>query len=321
MRRALIALLAAGFLAAAATGQENSNPLIIKLLSPATAVVLAPQAKFAAVASADRTLSVWDLSTAQNIKKLPLESEQLDTIAISPDGRLVFACQHDGSAAVWDVSTGKKMRQWQLSHYANASAFSRDGRLLAFSPGGQPTQVFAVNGFEKRGETAPVPGGVQSFAFSRDGSLLATADSDAGVRVYSTNDMKLLSENHDLLMEPLGVDFTADGKEVAAAGGDRTVMFVDTASGKLIRRLAKTENPIFFNGLRVSANGAHIGLVFMKAENMSEPAPIAIWSIASGEKLSERTLPALISGAEWTADGKLLCVGGEKDSVQFWRLP
>lgn len=321
MSRILLILLMAVFLTAAATGQENTNPIVIKLAAPATAVALAPKGKFAAVASADKILGVWDLSTAQNMKKLPLESEQLDSIAVSPDGRLVLACQHDGSATIWDVATGKKARQWQLPHYANASTFSRDGKLLAFSPGGHAAQVFEVNGFQKRGETAPVAGGVQALAFSPDGSLLTTADSDAGIRVYSTKDMKLLSENHDLLMEPLGVDFTADGTEVVAAGGDRTVVFVDSASGKLIRRLPKTKNPIFFSGLRVSENGDRIGLVFMKAENMSEPAPIAIWSIVSGEKLSERTLPTLISGAEWTADGKLLCVGGERDEVQFWRLP
>ena len=99
------------------------------------------------------------------------------------------------------------------------------------------------------------------------------------------------------------------------------VIFVEAGSGRLIRRLPKTENPIFFNGLKVSADGTQFGLLFMKAENMSQPAPIAIWSIVSGEKLSERTLPTLIFGAEWTADGKLLCVGGEKDSLRFWFLP
>lgn len=321
MKRAVwLMMLAWAAVAATAVAQENMAPQTVELSAPATAVAIAPLGKFAATVSADRKLSVWNLDSGQLTKSVALDSSQVDSIALSPEGNLVFVGLHDGRAAVWDVIAGKAVQEWRLQRYASASAFTNDGKVLAFSPGGEPAQVFEVDGFRKRGETVPVPGGIQALAFSRDGKRLATADSDTSIRVYAVSDVKLLSENHDLSMEPLGVDFTADGATVAAAGGDRTVVLVEASSGKLIRRLAKTENPIFFNGLKVS-DGDRLGLVFMKAENMSEPAPIAIWSLAAGEKQWERTLPTMALGAEWTTDGKLLCVGGTQNVVQFWRLP
>jgi WD40 repeat protein len=129
-------------------------------------------------------------------------------------------------------------------------------------------------------QTHAITGGTAAIAFSRDDSLIATADADTAVRVYDAHDGKLRAENRDFLLEPLAVDFTSDGKQVIAAGADKVLAFIDAASGKLVRRLQKTAEPVAY--LEVSPDGAFVATVFMKADNLVLPAPVAVWEMSSG---------------------------------------
>ena len=283
-------------------------------------VAISAGANRVAAASSDKNLTVWDLAGGKLLRTIPLETAEIVFMAVSPDGRRIFTGQHNGKIVVWDADSGKALLQLPFTHYATAASFSADGKLLAIAPAGQPVQIFEVASFRKLSETPFVIGGVESIAFSRDGALLATADADTAVRVYDSHTGKLISENRDFLLEPLGLDFTADGKQVIAAGGDKQTSFIEASSGKLVRRLAKTDQPIFFSGLRVSPDGRQVGLVFMKAENMMQAAPVATWEVSSGDKKSEWLPPNLAFGLDWTRDGHLVAFGMQTpDTLVIWQ--
>jgi hypothetical protein len=69
---------------------------------------------------------------------------------------------------------------------------------------------------------------------------------------------------------------------VIAAGADKILAFIDANSGKLVRRLEKTVEPVAY--LEVSPDGAFVATVFMKADNLVLPAPVAVWETSSGLK-------------------------------------
>jgi WD40 repeat protein len=307
-------------LAVAAMAQAPSGaPLMIKLPARVTSVALSANSNVAAIASADKNLTVWDLSNGKLLSAIPLR-EEVDSMAISADGRWICSGDHSGNATIWDVGSRKAHLEMKLAHYLSGAAFSYDGKLLAIAPASDPLQVFDLADSRKLFETGMVVGGTESLAFSRDGAALATADADTAVRIYDAHTGKLLAENRDFLLEPLGIDFTSDGKQVIALGGDKILTFIDVGSGKTMRRLPKIEQPVFFSGLKVSRDGALFATVLMKAENMEQPAPIAIWNVASGAKKTEWMPPTLAFGADWAANGQLIAFGGSGDSVQFWRI-
>ena len=91
--------------------------------------------------------------------------------------------------------------------------------------------------------------------------------------------------------------------------------------GKLIRRLQKTDEPVSFSSLKVSPDGSLVAAILMKAENMTQPAPVVMWEVSSGQKKSQWMPTTLALGMDWTRDGRLISAGADSDSLHIWRVP
>jgi WD40 repeat protein len=311
--------LIAGLATAAMAQKPQDGPDVIHLPAPATSIALSAISNRAAVVSRDKKLTLWDLVDGRLLRAITLATADIDITAISDDGRWMFTGDHSGNACVWDANTGQAQVQLQLPHYPGAASFSRDSKFIAIAPMGDPVQVFEIASVKMLYQTNRVTGGTAALTFSRDGAWLATADADTVVRVYDARSGKLVAENRDFLLEALALDFSSDSRSVIAAGGDKILTFIDAASGKLIRRSQKTDEPV--STLKVSKDGSLVAGIFMKAENMTQPAPVATWEVSSGKKKSQWMPNALALGLDWTSDGRLISAGADADSVRIWRLP
>ena len=315
---ALTLSLAAGVAASPAPHAPPAEVITLPTPSPVRFFNLARTGGLAAVVCRDHQLRVWALPQGRPLSTIDLGDLAFEMTAISDDGRLILIAEHDGGATVWDTSAGQAQWHTRLAHYSGVAEFSRDGRLLALAAQGDPVQVFDLSAKRKLYELEQTAGGAAAAAFSRDGALLATAGADTTVRVYDAGSGKLVSRNGDFLLEPLAVDFSADGKQVVAAGADKVVAIIDAASGQLLRRLEKTAEPVAY--LEVSPSGDSLATVSMKADNLTEPAPVAVWDIASGRQQGDWLPPTLAIGGGWTRDGHLLAATATSDAVRIWRV-
>jgi WD40 repeat protein len=306
-------------MAGAQAPQKSAEVVTLQMPAPTTSMAMAAGANRAAVVSRDSKLGVWDLAAGRVLRTMDLTSGNIDAMAISPDGHWIFTGDHAGNAVVWDGESGKAQLQLRLPHYPSTACFSRDGKLLAIAPASDPVQVFDVSTARILFETRAVAGGTVGIAFSRDGASFATADADTVVRVYDAHTGKVLAENRDFLLEPFTVDFTLDNRQVIAAGADKVVAFIDAGSGKLVRRLQKADEPIGY--LEVSPDGKSLAVAFIKAENLSQPAPVAVWEVASGERKSQWLPPAAPIGGGWMSNGQPVIVTADDDAMHIWRVP
>jgi tricorn protease-like protein len=313
--------LFAGFAVSAMAQPRPGSPQMIRAQAPVTAVALSAISNRAVIVSRDKKLTLWDLEGSRLLGTVALTTADIDVAAISDDGRWIFTGDHSGNMCVWDASTGRAQLQVRMNHYPGPVSFSRDNKFIAIAPMGDPVQVFDVAASKLLYETKAVTGGTVALAFSRDGGSIATADADTAVRVYDAHTGKLVAENRDFLLEPLAVDFTADGRQVVAGGGDKILMFIDGASGKVIRRLQKIEEPIGFSSLKVSPDGSLVAGILMKANNMTQPAPVVMWEVSSGKRKSQWLPDKLALWMDWTRDGRLISVGFDSDSMVVWRVP
>jgi WD40 repeat protein len=313
--------LFAGFAVSAMAQPHPGSPQMIRAQAPVTAVALSAISNRAVIVSRDKKLTLWDLEGSRLLETIALTTADIDVAAISDDGRWIFTGDHSGNMYVWDAGTGRAQVQVRMHHYPGAVSFSHDSKFIAIAPMGDPVQVFDVAASKLLYETKAVTGGTAALAFSRDGGSIATADADTAVRVYDAHSGKLVAENRDFLLEPLAVDFTADGRQVVAGGGDKILMFIDAGSGKLIRRLPKTEEPVAFSCLKVSPDGSVVAVIFMKAENMTQAAPVVMWEVSSGKRKSQWLPDKLALWMDWTRDGRLISVGFDADSMVVWRVP
>ena len=93
---------------------------------------------------------------------------------------------------------------------------------------------------------------------------------------------KEVASNREFLMVPLIVAFSADGASVFAASGDKFVNIIDTATGKTVRKLDRTTQPM--QALDVSPDGASIATIFMKSEDMTQPDHVVVRAMDSWQQ-------------------------------------
>jgi len=312
----VVALLAAGTVSPAQ--QTPPEAITLPVTSPVRFFNLAHSGSLAAALCRDNRLRVWALPQGRLLRTVDLGDRPFEMTAMSDDGRWVVVADHNGGAAVWDTSRGQMQWQTRLAHYPGVAAFSHDGLRLALAAQGDPVQIYDLVAKRKLYELTQTAGGATAVVFSRDGAMLATADADTAVRVYEAGSGRLISRNNDFLLEPLAIDFSADDKQVVAAGADKVVVFIDAASGRLVQRFEKTSEPVAY--LEVSPDGNALATVFTKAENLTEPAPVAVWDAGSVRQRANWLPPTLAVGGGWTRDGHMLAVTATTKAVHIWRL-
>jgi len=89
--------------------------------------VFSPDGARIVTASADRTIRLWEITTASGIEVFPRENV-VNTAAYSPDGtRLVIASGED-SAFICDATTGVQLAELRgHTGFVTSAAFSPDG--------------------------------------------------------------------------------------------------------------------------------------------------------------------------------------------------
>src|SRR5262249_30076722 len=69
-------------------------------------VAVSPDGQFAASGSADKTIRIWDLTTAETVRVLAGLPESVSSLAFSPDGKRLASASR--TVVVWDVASGKQ---------------------------------------------------------------------------------------------------------------------------------------------------------------------------------------------------------------------
>jgi WD40 repeat protein len=78
------------------------------------------------------TLSLWDLASAREARRIACGHGQITALSVSPDGRRLGVGSEDGSVVVFDFETGKEVNGFRnLGGRVHKLAFSPTGRLLA----------------------------------------------------------------------------------------------------------------------------------------------------------------------------------------------
>jgi WD40 repeat protein len=197
----------------------------------------------------------WLLLHADSLKPVAGSSilfpgKQICAASFSPDGRHICARSSDGSAIAWDLSTGRQeyVIRDPSDHFILSAMYSRDGRTLL-------TRAFKSICFwdAKDGKSllpAIVPLGVGGafidVQWSSTSRRIFTREDSHPSALWDTNTGKLVqgfsasgkgSENFTC------ATFSPDGAELAVGcdeGANGAVLIFNSASGKLLRRIAGT---------------------------------------------------------------------------------
>ena len=264
-------------------------------------------------------VTVWDLSTGQQVVTLHGHTKLVWNAAFSPDGRHLATAGNDGVLKVWDAKTGEELRSWPLGNFVNDVAFSPDGKRLAAVNYNGTLHIWEANAWEKL-LTEPHPGQpCYKIAFSPDGQRLAAALEQGTVAVWdaATGKEHLAIRGHATNSRVTVVAFSPDGKLLASAASDRTIKVWETTTWRA------GENTPVSTVIAPPISVRHVAFT-PDSKWLIGPGEAGALEVRDARTGRERRPSQGHRGPVWAVaaspDGRSIVSGGADDTVRLWDL-
>ena len=180
-------------------------------------------------------VKLWDISKRAYRWSRPLFADgngavEVTTIKFSPDGERILATASQNRAFILDSRNGNVLQQIYEPAASGlyVSAFSPDGRLVAFGDHGKSVLIWQLatnNVLMSLGHIADIRG----VAFSPDSTLLASVGGDGMLKIWDAKKGELLDSisAHENAASWDGVQFSPQGNQILSSGSDNVARLWD----------------------------------------------------------------------------------------------
>ncbi len=265
--------------------------------------------------SADKTISLWDLTTGQS-DRLAGHHSWVRSVAFSPDGQTLASGGDDGAVILWDVTSRQRLAQTLTTHpqqitsiaaspNGNAWAYGGDGGVIVLSSAVNNWQPLSLTGHTNR---------VNSLAFNPKGQLLASAGDDQQVLLWDAATGQ--QWNQPLAGHTEGVwsvAFNPQDDRLLASGGldGRVILWNVTGTHPLSTTLSGHTGSVW--SVAFSPNGQTLA-------SAGEDGTIVLWNLATAQiirQLEGQHEKGVIS-VVFSPDGQTLASGSQDTTIILW---
>ncbi len=198
-----------------------------------TLATLSADGQWAATATAEGKLQIWNAATGQAGPALAGHPAAISALCFSADGQRLFSGGADNTLRVWRSTDGALVGTVQLPSPAQCLATSPDGTRLAVGCADRALVLWPLLDLRPLGSQGPA---VTSLAWTPDGTQLIAGLADGLVRIWpldgsaETRHWELGSAVGALVLSP-------DGARLAAGGAAGLVRLWNVADGDQLGEL------------------------------------------------------------------------------------
>lgn len=150
-------------------------------------LAVTPDGALGATGGWDKTIRIWDLAKAKEVRKIEAHTDAVVALAFSADGKLLASGSVDHTARVFDAATGKETAKLLHKAGVESVAFSPDGKQLATGSEDTFARLFDLATQQEKKKLEGHRRKVRSVAYAPDGKLLATASGDETVKLWDSS--------------------------------------------------------------------------------------------------------------------------------------
>jgi DNA-binding beta-propeller fold protein YncE len=284
----------------------------------AHSVAVSPDRTWAASASQDKTVKIWDLETGQCRETLKGHTDKVRSVAITPDGKRILSGSFDKSVRVWDSGSGREVAKleghtkkvWSVvalrdNTRALSGGFDNTLRLWELASGKCLKMIeCGTDGGDDVFSSAVNPAGTQALSGHRDGRL----------RLWNLETGQCLAtlKGHSKTLN--SVQITPDGRFAVSGSDDKTVKLWDLEAGTCVGTLEGHQSDV--QSVAISTDGTLIASAGL-TDNTAR-----IWDWKSGaclQVIKNEGFWAPVSIA-FSPDGSRLVVGTAVNTIYVYHL-
>jgi hypothetical protein len=199
-------------------------------------VAFSPTGRTALTATADGSVSLWDLTTGRPASASFVPGQgPVQAVAFSPDGKVLLTGGADGVVRLWDRVRGRALGQ-PLRHQGPVSglALSRDGKTVLTGSADGTARLWDAATGRPVGQRLMHRGKVLAVAFGPDGRTVLTACQDGTIQAWHAAS----AQPRGRPFRPAGgiraAAFSPAGGAVVVVSGDRAVRVWDWRTGSAL---------------------------------------------------------------------------------------
>jgi eukaryotic-like serine/threonine-protein kinase len=311
---------------------------LIQRLQPAeshfTGVAFSPDSRRAYLASADQTISIYDLATWARMKVLRGHRDEVWCVAASRDGRYLASGSRDQTIRLWPTTVqAESQTHWSLPKNTREVYLAQDGQTLAAISTNDVLQVYTPTNFQRlAGFSVPFTNRLRfphsqwtDVALAPGAKRLAlggapqpdTAGGGVPLAAFEIPSLRQTAAYSGLRTRVAGLAFSLDGRQLAATGTfDEGRAFVwETESGRLLHTL--TDIPARSGYLRFSPGQAWIAIRL--DEGWTWGLAVGLWKLpkTTPERVLSKPRHRILDLA-FSPDDRYLATAGEDASICIW---
>lgn len=293
----------------------------LKQGSPATAVAINHDGKYAATGGENGLVYLWNLKTGELALSKPWHHEgSITKLQFSPNGRWLASASDDKQCIVWDVMTGMQYSP-RLSHGSRVSkiSFTPDARWIVTLAEDNFARVWDIH----NGRLVVSPfrhnGTPQAFQLTANGRGLLTAGQDQLLR-YWILPIQIDQATDSVLSRQQALQWTTtqirlltspNGKLAANYGGEQPVRLRDAASREPMSDALKTGGATSALGFSHDSNWVATG---------GFDGMVQVWSTKDGSprwsKPGSHTSRVYV--VAFHPQGQVLATGSDDNTIRVW---